>query len=117
MSGHRSFEALRAGMSPDRRVRNRDASEVLGEELTLNELRAMRRQSQKDVAGVMNVLQPAVAKLERRGDMYVSNLARFVEALGGRLVVTAQFPEQSVTLKLGGVEGGDPSPTGHGEIG
>lgn len=101
MTGHRSFGELRARMSPERRERNRSGSEAIDQEITLQELRAIRQQSQSDVARSMSVLQPAVAKLERRGDMYVSNLARYVEALGGKLVITAEFPGQSMTLQLG----------------
>ncbi len=54
------------------------------------------------VAGVAHfglaVGQPAVAKLERRADMYVSNLRRYVEALGGTLTITARFPDGAVTI-------------------
>lgn len=32
----------------------------------------------------LNVNQPAVAKLERRTDMYVSNLRAYIEAFGGK---------------------------------
>ena len=42
--------------------------------------------------------QPAVAKLEKRADMHVSNLRRYVEALGGTLEITARFPDTSVVL-------------------
>lgn len=35
--------------------------------------------------------QPAVAKLEKRGDMHVGNLRRYVEALCGTLEITAHF--------------------------
>jgi hypothetical protein len=46
----------------------------------------------------LGVGQPAVAKLERRADMYVSNLRRYIEALGGSLEITARFPEGSVNI-------------------
>ncbi len=42
--------------------------------------------------------QPAVAKLERRTDMYVSNLRRYIEALGGSLEITARFPDGTVSI-------------------
>jgi hypothetical protein len=52
--------------------------------------------------------QPAVAKLERRADMYVSNLRRYVEALGGTLEITAHFPDGAVTIAhVGGAEAGE----------
>lgn len=46
----------------------------------------------------MVVGQPAVARLEKGNDMHVSNLRRYVEALGGTLEITARFPEASVVL-------------------
>ena len=47
--------------------------------------------TQKAVGEVLKVNQPAVAKLERRADMYVSNLRAYIEAMGGRLNIVAEF--------------------------
>jgi hypothetical protein len=44
------------------------------------------------------VQQPAIAKLERRADMYVSNLRCYIDALGGTLEITARFPDGEVTI-------------------
>lgn len=66
--------------------------------MALAELRQARARSQEDLARELKVGQPAVAKLERRTDMYVSNLRRYVEALGGSLEITARFPEASVRI-------------------
>ncbi len=99
MSGHRSFDTLRAKMSPERRARNAEATERMLREMSLQELRQARQQSQQDLARALKVGQPAVAKMERRADMYVSNLRRYVEALGGTLEITARFPDgRSVTI-------------------
>jgi hypothetical protein len=38
------------------------------------------------------------AKLEKRPDMHVSNLRRYVEALGGTFEITVRFPDASVVL-------------------
>ena len=71
---------------------------ALKTEMALHELRRAREQSQEELARKLNVGQPAVAKLERRTDMYVSNLRRYVEALGGSLDIKARFPEGSVAI-------------------
>jgi hypothetical protein len=42
--------------------------------------------------------QPAVAKLEKLGDMHVSNLRRCIEALGGTLEITAHFDMATVIV-------------------
>ena len=99
MSGHRSFDDLRATMTPERQARNAEATEAMLQEMSLHELRLARSQSQQDLARALKVGQPAVAKMERRADMYVSNLRRYVEALGGNLEITARFPDGgSVTI-------------------
>ena len=54
--------------------------------------------TQKAVGDVLNVNQPVVAKLERRADMYVSNLRAHIEAMGGRLNIVAEFPQGSVVI-------------------
>jgi ribosome-binding protein aMBF1 (putative translation factor) len=103
MTGHRSFATLRAKQSPERPARNAAAArsmlrELDGRECALHELRQARQRSQQDLARTLNVQQPAVARLEHRADMHVSNLRRYIEALGGTLEITARFPDGEVTI-------------------
>src|SRR4051794_1061487 len=98
MTGYRSFGELRARISPESRARNAEATREALQEMALHELRQARERSQQELARDLHVGQPAVAKLERRTDMYVSNLRRYIEALGGTLEITARFPEGSVTI-------------------
>jgi DNA-binding XRE family transcriptional regulator len=98
MTGHRPFNTLRDRMSPERRARNDAATKAMLEEMMLHELRQAREKTQQDVARALNVNQPAVAKLEQRADIYVSNLRRYIEALGGTLEITARFPDASVSI-------------------
>ena len=67
--------------------------------MTLEELRKARDLSQEEVAAMLGVGQPAVAKLEKRGDMHVSNLRRYIEALGGTLEIAAHFGNESVVVE------------------
>ena len=99
MTGHRSFGTLREGMSAGRRAANRNATGDMLRDMALAELRAARSMTQADLAKSLKVGQPAVAKLEGRADMYVSNLRRYVEALGGTLEITAKFPDASVAIR------------------
>ena len=41
----------------------------------------------------------AIAKIEARADLYVSNLRRVIEAMGGDLQIVARFPEGAVTIR------------------
>jgi DNA-binding transcriptional ArsR family regulator len=67
----------------------------------LRELREKRGNvSQVDVAGRLGIRQPTVSKLERREDVNLSTLRRYVEALGGELHVSARFEDGSVEIGL-----------------
>ena len=98
MTGHRPFKELTKGFSEVRKARVAASLSKLKIEMALHELRQARERSQEDLARELGVGQPAVAKLERRTDMYVSNLRRYIEALGGSLEITARFPEGSVNI-------------------
>jgi transcriptional regulator with XRE-family HTH domain len=98
MTGHRSFKELTKGFSDSRKARVASRVSALKREMALHELRQARERSQEELARELKVGQPAVAKLERRADMYVSNLRRYIEALGGSLEITARFPEGSVNI-------------------
>ena len=98
MTGRRSFKELTKDFSPERKARVTARVTQLKADMPLHELRQARERSQEDLARELNVGQPAVAKFERRADMYVSNLRRYVEALGGSLEITARFPEGSVNI-------------------
>lgn len=99
MTGHTSFDALRKKMTPERRVGNAAATQAMLQDMALAELRLARAKTQTDMARALHVGQPAVAKLENRADMYVSNLRRYIEALGGTLEIVARFPDAVVVVK------------------
>ena len=98
MSGHHPFSELTKNFPPERQARVAEKVQLLKQEMALAELRKARQQSQADLAARLQVHQPAIAKMEHRADMYVSNLRRFIEAMGGRLEIVAHFPEGSVTI-------------------
>jgi Helix-turn-helix domain len=98
MTGHRPFDELTNVFWEARKARVTSRVSELKADMALHELRQARERSQEDLARELKVGQPAVAKLERRADMYVSNLRRYIEALGGSLEITARFPEGSVNI-------------------
>lgn len=67
-------------------------------EMPLYELRKAMELSQEQLATSLNVKQAAVSKIERRTDMYISTLRRFVGAMGGNLEIVAHFPEGKVRI-------------------
>ena len=95
-----SFRKLREKMDPERQERIRKRTEELLAELPLQELRQARALSQQELAEVLGLNQATISKLERRTDMYLSSLRRFVEAMGGELEISAKFPEGKVLIQL-----------------
>jgi len=67
--------------------------------MDLTQLRTAHQLSQAALGEILHVEQPAIAKLEKRTDMYVSTLRRFIEAMGGELEITARFPDHSIRIK------------------
>jgi len=98
MTGRRPFSDLTKNLSPERKARVAAKVRKLKVEMPLAELRQARERSQMELARALKVGQPAVAKLEKRADMYVSNLRRYIAALGGSLEITARFPEGVVNI-------------------
>src|SRR5690242_16079059 len=92
----RNFKELQARMSPERQARNQAEAERLLREMPLEQLRAARELTQQQLAEVLHVNQAAISKMERRADMYVSTLGKFVEAMGGTLEIRAVFPDGAV---------------------
>ncbi|CAL4867845.1 hypothetical protein MMA231_02116 [Asticcacaulis sp. MM231] len=98
MTGHLAFKDLVGELSPERRAIIDAKVAALRDELTLAELRQARKLTQEQMSATLNVGQAAVAKMEKRVDMYVSSLRGYVKALGGELEVVAKFPEGDVVI-------------------
>ena len=58
----------------------------------LKALRHLAKRSQEQIAQGLGVKQPAVLKIERQTDLYLSTLRRFVEAAGGTLTLSVELP-------------------------
>ncbi len=98
MAGHKPWNELTEEFSPERRRRIDDMTNRLIAEMPLHELRRARSLTQQDLAETLNVNQPAVSKMEQRTDAYISSLRSYIEAVGGRLKITAEFPEGEVGI-------------------
>ena len=94
----KKFTELRAGMTQAAREKADGMARQMLAEMPLNELRQARGLSQKMLAEVLHVQQPAIAKIEKRTDMYISTLRSHIEAMGGKLEVVARFPDGAVKI-------------------
>jgi predicted transcriptional regulator len=95
----KNFRQLQAKMSPKARRRSEAKANRMIREMALDELRVARQLTQEQLASQLKVRQPAIAKLERRADMYLSTLRSVIKAMGGELDVRAVFPDGSVRIK------------------
>ena len=98
MTGRTSFSTLRSRMSPDAQERARVKSAALEAEMGLAGVRRAMQLSQEELAAALNISQGSVAKMEKRTDMYIGTLRRFIQAMGGELEVIARFPDHQVKI-------------------
>ena len=98
MSGRHPFNELTRDFTPKRRRRVDAIKSELLAEMPLHELRRARALTQRDMAKILKVNQPAVSKIEQRADVYVSSLRSYIEAVGGKLKIVAEFPEGEVAI-------------------
>ncbi len=70
------------------------AKALLAEEMSLQDLRKARKQTQVRVAKELRINQENVSRLEKLSDLLISTLRGYVEAMGGTLSLVAEFPDR-----------------------
>ena len=78
--------------------------ELRAENLALQEIRKAVGLSQEQLADILEMNQGNLSKLEKRTDIHVSTLRRYVEALGGTLHIMAALPNRPM-IELSGLSG------------
>lgn len=86
--------------------------------LSLRDLRKNSALTQQRLARALGIGQDSVSRLEQRRDLRVSTLRAYIEALGGRLVLLAEFPGQECVVIRGlerevSTAANDPDGTNH----
>lgn len=74
------------------------AKEMIRHADSLAEVRTALIKTQDEVARVLNVKQNAVAQLEKRSDLLLSTLRKYVEAMGGELAVAVRTGAGTVIM-------------------
>jgi len=102
MSGSKPFRGLADKVTATAEGRRRvdEYRRLMDAIVSLCRLREERGLTQIDLAKQLEVTQGNVSRVENASDLYVSTLARYVEALGGRLELNAVFPDQVVSVAL-----------------
>lgn len=92
-----------ARLDPDHRAEiAAETDRLRAEILTLQDLRKARELTQVQLAETLGQRQVSIAKLEKRSDLLLSTLRRYVEAMGGRLSLVVEFPDRE-PVTLGGI--------------
>lgn len=94
----RKFRDLLQAMPADRRQKIANRVQRTLASMPLDELRKARQMTQVKLAEALGVNQGEVSKIEHRTDIYLSTLAEYVEALGGRLEIRAVFPDREMRI-------------------
>ena len=84
---------IKSRMKPDTRARLEAGARQLSEELHLSQLRKARGLTQEAVAALLGVSQAEISKMERRSELYIGTLKKFIEAMDGELVLAARFAD------------------------
>lgn len=86
-----------------------DAHRTLGEQIarrielkraTLSEVRRAVGLTQKQLAETLGIEQGDLSKLERRQNLHLATLTRFIEATGGKLRILAVYGDTEVDLDV-----------------
>ena len=100
----KNLERIRKVMSPTRREKiSKRAQELLAQEMTLRELRKAHKLTQQRLAKNLGIGQDQISKLEQRSDLLLSTLRNYIEAMGGKLIIWAEFPQHKPVV-LSGIE-------------
>jgi hypothetical protein len=117
MPGHRKFRDLVAHLDADpvRRVEIDAGKRAMHDIIALTELRERRDMTETEVTDASSTSQPSVSTRESLihecEDIYLSTLRHYIEALGGRLEMTAVFPDETIRLVPATVESERVAPT------
>jgi len=94
---------------PEKRRRRIEAryEQLKSEVESLGELRRAAGKAQAEIAATLNIKQPSVSKIEKQGDMHLSTLRSYIEAIGGELDLVVRLPSRPPVRieRLGDVTG------------
>jgi DNA-binding XRE family transcriptional regulator len=98
----KNFKELRKDVrsDPERAKRVENYKRASRDAMRLAELRESLDKTQQDLAEVMDVSQANVSQIEHSENLYLSTLAGYVGAMGGRLEINVVFDDRVVPLAM-----------------
>jgi len=94
----KSFKQLLKALPQERQERIEERAQEMLLEMALQDLRQKRHLTQQQLAERLNLQQAAVSKMEGQSDMHIGTLQRIIIAMGGKLKLVAQFPDEEVVI-------------------
>ncbi|MDH2999673.1 transcriptional regulator [Chelonobacter oris] len=96
------FKDLMNSLPADKKAKVKALADDMRMELQLYRIREEFEISQQQIAEALNIKQPSVVALEKRGnDIKLSSIKRYVEAMGGALSLSVELPTgKTVTFNL-----------------
>jgi predicted transcriptional regulator len=97
--GTRTWKSVRdERLTPVALERSKRRARERMDAVTLQELRQDFAMTQVELARAADMTQSELSRLESRADHRISTLRRYVDALGGKLEITAVFGKRRVKL-------------------
>ncbi len=96
----RKIQDERSKRSPEAREHTRQEANAGVVARRLSDLRKARHLSQEQLAVQLGLTQDNVSRLERRTDLHLSTLRRFIEALGGRIELRVHFDDDELEFNI-----------------
>jgi len=100
MSGHTPWAEIRnqRPRTPEQEAAITEGTREILRENALMRLRRNQRVTQQELAAALGVSQVNVSRIEHEDDLQLSTMRRFIEALGGELIVQARIDGETFDL-------------------
>ena len=92
-TAHDRFKTLLATKPRAKARHDAVLAEINSRQATLRRLREARAFTQSTVGDLLDMDQSEVSRLERRSDMLLSTLKRFIQATGGEMHIVVSYPD------------------------
>lgn len=97
----KTFRKVMAELPKKQQEKIRKMSEEMMIDLQLQHIREELEITQKELAESLSIAQPSVVALEKRGkDIKLSSLKRYIEAMGGKLSLSVELPNNGKTVSF-----------------
>jgi len=77
------------------------AEQLIAQEMSLRDLRKALSLTQECIAERLKISQDRISRMEKRSDLLISTLRRYVAAMGGSLSLVAEFPDRQPIILAG----------------